>query len=367
MSIRSSVEIGRTTPPPFIPAKGSGATMTLQFAGKAYDVTFVRQEADGRQTPLPANFDQEALNKAKELTKQLFEAHELHNKTLTTPPDEPTEINTRGLIYKNRTTISHDFALDPLNKELSHRLITQLYTAGITPPAILKAQDVWNGIETLVQDKWVSTPATPPPLPVPSAPPPPLPPAPMAPTPDLSMRTTPKTSTGLALEGHRFDQPDWFEKIPSPRVKQRILSNMSRFNLPTGSPEARRWQELSAKGDPMPIIARELELLNIATTTSSSTIDPAIRQLAEQILSTQNSPAFVPSAVTQRNERVQALITGFIAQEFTHKEQLFALILKQAQAENRAHSDATIDWAKQNYLNNREVFTQALAHWLDTL
>ncbi len=373
-SVRSTVEIGTQQVTP--PSLGSGATMTLQFLGKAYNVTLFRKEADGRETPLSPYVDPATLEKAKQLVKKLFEAHEIQAKKMATvPTDEPTEMNAQGLVLKNRTLLSHDFDID--QAELVQQLFSQLSPSGTSAaPASIKGTEVWNSIDTLIKDKWVaqSQPATSsqptPPSPTQSSTSSSAPQShPSAPSAPHLTPYAPKTSSSLALEGHDFTQADWFEKIPSPRMKRTILRNLSKFTMPEGSPEKRHWDELVAKGgDPMATIARQLAAVEPLCEAMPSAIDAQIRTLAQQILTTSQRPAWVPKAIKRRDEEeVQPLITSLMTQEFTHKDQLLQLFLKQAQAENLARSDATLDWAKANFAAEHKVFIRALTLWLDTL
>lgn len=162
----------------------------LAFNGGSYKVIAYFEDDQGIRTYLPANVQQNTLNKIKDLTWGLLNAHNLYRETRRQAPYAIKTIDAAGLIKMDNSIVGHDFSISSISQTASFfpgHVARSLTDVAVQPldPAAIKAQDIWQALEFTMRQ------AT-------NQPQPPPPPA---------MRLTPLSNTDLDLPDLLPDNP----------------------------------------------------------------------------------------------------------------------------------------------------------------
>jgi hypothetical protein len=411
------------TPPKTYPAcTDPGYVMTLMLGGSDYQVFAYIEGENGTKNYLPSTCSPEVFEKIRGLTWGLLNAHDSRRSSLNEKPFEMKAVNARGLNKADGTTVSHDFLIQPVSTLVADQMASAISLAGHPmQAAAVKAQDVWTTMEEIIRREMglptqpvqlgttsstnPPTPHLPPPSSTPSTPTRPSPPSITPPASQTQLNLTgptpsspplmaqqssqistqnphlissnspesnsgvqlppyrgPITATDLNLRGFKWDQSDWYERIPD-RTKLRIVTDILENRSPVGGIYEKVWKMFEVKVCNQPsstilgLLDQEKKRLSIRCRALPSPILPTIRREAAQIIA-----AFHQGL---EEEALQEKMLLLMEKEFERKEQLFDCIRQQAEAEGVVIEGWDRRWAQYHYIENTHRFVQALTRWMD--
>jgi hypothetical protein len=381
---------------PFSAALEPGYVSTVSLKSGNYKIFVYIEQADGSKTYLPPHFDAQTLEKVKNLTVGLLNAHDTRRLSLNEDPYDIQALDASGLIKKDNSVISHDFLIQPVSIELANQMTDDLTLLGKTAEAsTIKATDLWCTMEEVIRGGMNgsivsnSVPENPPvntastsstvnqgePLPPSSNP---STSSQESPSPANSNATpqpipAPKlpTSIDLDLEGHDLSQPNWYEDLDAP-LKLRIIHEVALGRSPKDGVYEKIWNHFVAK-------ALELRQSNPASTANVFTLlEREQKRLSKRCRQKYKTTTRIPYPTRQKAENIyeaymhkhadfelKEKINAFMLKEFEHKEELFQRLREQADAEEVQIADWDRDWAKYHYNDDSRRFVQAVARWLD--
>jgi|GEM_PF-6394175 len=414
-SISSDLTIGPKTSPVDKTKKTSTTPSALKhviYRGKTYAVSIWKQDTRGHQAQLALN-DQDSLEKVNALVKELIQAHEKKSHTAAGLSD-PIKIKAQGLYFKNTAApISHDFTIQDQDPALAQQLAAQLSTtAKPVLAASVKAQDAWDALEHIVQTRSTRVKSPTPPISKDKNTSPKTAPTTASAkihsaktdcakthstkpadretgsprrtatepsdtetdspneTPIASpapVRSGPVTSAELDLreEGVDTTKSHWFDRIQSPYLKRRILTNIIKGDRPQGSPAEKYYQKLcDASEHPLTKAAELLQPIKKhirqLEASSLSQIPQKVRQKAEDISDFYSLPTDTPSYAS----RLQGKIEELLKEDFDRSE-LYRYFSKQAIAEGENATLINKQWCETHFTDNADRFVQALNRWMD--
>ncbi len=368
------------------PSSDPGYLMTTSYGGSEYQVFIYIRDAQGNKTYLPS--DCAVIDKIRGLTSGLLNAHDARRTSAKENPYVLSGINSKGLIKKNNTLISHDFLIQPVSVLVADQMASSVSSPGNPIDAsAIKAKDVWSALEGTFRhelgrpanpqpleeeqpSQQISTPAQPGETPQPAQQPPQ--PAPTTQTPPPVQQTTPPanpspsqpatkpqtqppksnpplnpdnllvlhgpdvTASELNLRGYDFGQPDWYEKMPD-RIKLRIITDILAVQCHRGGIYEKVWKifETRANKDPsttiIDLLEKEQKQLSLRCRALPSAIPLPVRVEATQIIDAYHHHL--------EEMELQEKIVSLMEKEIALKEQLFQCIREQASAEGVAIED----------------------------
>lgn len=122
-------------------------TTQVTIGNKVYCVEAYLDDSNGNPLPSSVQYSKESLQQIKTYAQELFTAHDLHHNTLNQGPLNVAGANSQGLIRHDRTIISHDFLVEPLDQAMAARIASEDTTLNASA---LKAQDIWNRLSTSI-------------------------------------------------------------------------------------------------------------------------------------------------------------------------------------------------------------------------
>ncbi|MGE0633261.1 MAG: hypothetical protein AB7H48_06320 [Parachlamydiales bacterium] len=122
-------------------------TTQIIIGNKLYIVEAYLDDGHGNPLPSSVQYSRESLQQIKTHAQELFTAHELHHNTLNQGPLNVIGASSQGLIRHDRSTISHDFLVEPLDRAMAARIASEDTTLDASA---LKAQDIWNRLSTSI-------------------------------------------------------------------------------------------------------------------------------------------------------------------------------------------------------------------------
>ncbi len=363
------------------PSANQGYLMNLSLGGTDYKIYAYFQDSNGVKTYLPTTLDSQNLEKIRNLTWGLFNAHDCRRKSLNEAPYEIKTLDARGLIKSDNSIVSHDFNIAPISPPFfTNQMVDSLSRAGRPIQAsAIKAQDIWNTLEEVLRreagqnhspnparmDTATTNPISQPPIS--NSSPPPIstltPPQPSNPNPVQQPPPTyrpPLNSVDLDLRDLDYNQQNWYDQIPAPQ-KLRIINDILAFRTPGGGIYERVWNRFAQLATPsvstLQLMEQEKTRLVRTLLHAPSQIPREIRSQANQII--ESFHRSLPQS------QLRDLVEALIRQEFERKQELFQRIREQAIAEGTVIEGWDRDWAQHHYLDDDRRFIQALAGWLD--